>query len=154
MSCRRITLTLGTAAGGLLAAAFLLMAVAFADDDGLVPVQESLIPTEVTGDPPYSPDVITGQEEWIEYDFTTGVPNLNPDASVIGSVTETIIGSMVNNDFSDGGLDVDLLTYGNGYGLEWAELPGDGIFGPYEPTIGELIITPYGDFSFGPFDFP
>jgi hypothetical protein len=48
MNSSRITLTLGAAGGGLLAAAFLQTAVAFADTTGLVsPVGPSPSPTEV-----------------------------------------------------------------------------------------------------------
>lgn len=49
---RRITLTLGAVAGGLLAAAFLPMAVAFADEYDFVPDTTTLDTTQVEGYPP------------------------------------------------------------------------------------------------------
>ena len=155
MNPRRIPLTLGAAAGGLLAAAFLPMAVAFADDNGFVPLNATIVPTEVTGMPPGA-EVIMGQEDWIPWDFTTGQGSNEDEIS--GVDTETIMGSMTNNLFAAGNylevngpniifdsLTVDLFTFGNGWGLEWVDLP------PLQPStfgaeMGELLITPMGDF--------
>jgi hypothetical protein len=59
---RRVVLTLGAAAGGLLAAAFLPMAVAFADEYDFVPDTSTLDIAQVEGYPPLVNEV-TGTEE-------------------------------------------------------------------------------------------
>ena len=60
MNPRRISLALGAAAAGLLTAGFLPMAVASADEGIGVPDPNTFDPTQVTGDPPYSPEVVMG----------------------------------------------------------------------------------------------
>ena len=138
-----IVLAAGAAAGGLLAAAFLPMAVAFADDDiGFVPVDDTFVPTGVSGMPPSSADVITGQEEWIGYDFTT--KELNPDQSFSGVDTETITGSWTNNDFAASPLAIDLLTFNDGWAVEWVDITENPVVGN-AADVGELLITPLGD---------
>jgi hypothetical protein len=135
----------GAAAGGLLVSAFLPIAVAFADEDGYIPDPSTLFPiSEVTGFPPYSPEVVMGNESWSRFDFTTN-QMLVPD-QLLGPDTETIFGSFTNNDFSNGGVTVDLANFGGGWENEWIDLTG-GVGAP-----SDLLITPFGDFPlFGTF---
>jgi hypothetical protein len=145
LNTRRLALSLGAAAGGLLLGALLPTAVAFADEDGFVPDPSTLFPiTEVTGFPPYSPEEIVGNEQWSRFDFTTNQV-LVPD-QLGGPDTETIFGSFTNNDFSNGDVTVDLANFGGGWGNEWLDPTG---------TVGapsDLLITPFGDFPlFGTF---
>ena len=143
---RRLALTLGAAAGGLLLGALLptAVAVAVADIDGYLPDPSTLFPiTEVTGFPPYSPEEIVGNEQWSRVDFTTNQV-LVPD-QLIGPDTETIFGSFTNNDFATAGFAIDLANFGGGWGNEWLDLPSS-------TGISDLLITPFGDFPlFGTF---
>src|ERR1700736_2637921 len=101
---RRITLAPGASAGGLLVGTFLPMAVAFADDTGWAPDPSTLNPTDVSGFPPWSPEVITGHEAWSRFDFTTNTVTV-PD-QLDGVDTETIFGAFTNDDFSNGGVTI------------------------------------------------
>jgi hypothetical protein len=143
---RRITLALAAAAGGLLAGAILPMAVAFADDTGWVPDPSTLFPvTEISGFPPFSPEVLTGHESWNRIDFTTNTVTV-PD-QLEGTDTETIFGAFTNNDFSNGAFTIDFANFGGGWGNEWIEFANSTV-------ASDLLITPFGDFPlFGTF-FP
>lgn len=133
---RRIMLALGAAVGALAVGAFLPMTVAFADDSGWVPDPSTLNPTDVSGFPPWSPEVITGHDSWTRFDFTTNTVQV-PD-QLDGVDTETIFGSLTNNDFSNGAINIDFADFGSGWANEWITLPGTG--------ISDLLITPFGDF--------
>jgi hypothetical protein len=100
--------------------------------------------------PPYSPEVITGQETWFPVDFTTGQSNFADALS--GVDTETIFGSITNDDFAANtgvtdpnaaNLAVDLLSFGDGYALEWVD-EIDGAPGLSEQ--GLELLSPFGDF--------
>jgi hypothetical protein len=145
--CRRITRALGAAAGALTIIAFLPMAVAFADDNGWVPDPTTLFPvTEISGFPPYSPEVLTAHEAWSLFDFTTNTV-LVPD-QLDGLDTETIFGAFTNNDFSNGDITSDLANFGNGWENLWVDFTGS------TGAQSDLLITPFGDFPlFGTF-FP
>jgi hypothetical protein len=148
MSPRRITLTLGAAAGGLLAAAFLPMAVASADEVWYVPDPLSFDAiTAVTGLPPYSPEVVTGTENWVQFDFTTNtlVTPPSPFTTISGVDTETVFGSFTNNDFSNGRAFDDLANFGGGWENLWVDLLPGGGSGP-GLGVSDLLITPFGDF--------
>jgi hypothetical protein len=157
---RRITLSLGAVTGGLLAAAFLPMAVAVADEYDLTPDTSTFDPTSpVQGFPPYYSEV-TGTESWSFTDLTTNSVQVSDVFG--GTDKETTIGSFTNNDFSGtsgeiespgfavsgGGLDVDLANFGGGYENEFVDVPS----GADGAGLSDLLITPMGDFSlFGSF---
>lgn len=132
-------------AGRVAAAAFLSMAIASADEELLVPDTFSLQhSTQVTGDPPYSPEVVTGPESWSIFDLATNKV-IYPDL-LSGVDTLTISGSFTNNDFSDGFDLVDLTDFGGGWENEWF----DNVYGGLN---GDLMVTPFGNFElFGPAD--
>jgi hypothetical protein len=147
LSTRRLTLTVGAAAGGLLVGAFLPMAVAFADETGWVPDPTTFDETAVTGFPPYSPEVVTGTEQWSRFDFTTNHVTV-PD-QLIGVDTSTVFGSFTNDDFSNGASSIDFANFGGGWANEWIDIPGGT--GPGS-GISDLLITPFGDMPlFGTF---
>ena len=137
-SIRRLARTIGGAAGALLFGTVLPMAAALADEDGYLPDPSTLFPiSSVTGFPPYSPEVVTGYESWNFLDFTTNQV-LVPD-QLLGADTETIFGSLTNNDFSNGDFTIDFANFGGGWANEWLDLTGSG----GEPS--DLLITPFGD---------
>jgi hypothetical protein len=138
LNTRRLALSFGAAAGGLLVAAFLPMAVAVADDVGFAPDPSTLNPTDVTGFPPYSPEVVTAHEAWNGFNFTTNTVTLH---DVLDGVdTETIFGSFTNNDFSNADFTIDLANFGGGWGNEWFDALDAG------GAQSDLLITPFGDF--------
>ena len=113
-SIRRLARTIGGAAGALLFGTVLPMAAALADEDGYPPDPSTLFPiSSVTGFPPYSPEVVTGYESWNFLDFTTNQV-LVPD-QLLGADTETIFGSLTNNDFSNGDFTIDFANFGGGW---------------------------------------
>jgi hypothetical protein len=152
---RRTMLTLGAVAGGLLAAAFLPMAVAFADEYDFTPDIASFVPSQVEGYPPLINEV-TGAEYWNIFDLTT---NTTAFSNIMtGTDTETTIGSFTNDDylftgalsqigssgsiFAGGGTQIDLANFGFGFENEWMDIPS----GP-NAGISDLFITPFGDFE-------
>lgn len=145
---RPIALSLGMIAAGLLATAVLPMAVAFADEGIIVPDLTTLDPTGVTGDPPYSPEVITGTGDWSIYDLTTGSVK-TPDFFT-GTETHTVFGSFTNDILAASGANegysADLTNFGGGWENEWIDSPTDG--------NADLLVTPFGSFElFGTPDF-
>jgi hypothetical protein len=152
---RRAALTLGAAAGGLLAAAFLPMAVASADEYDLTPNITTFAPSQVEGYPPLI-NIVTGAESWGISDLTS---NTTPFSHVLdGTDTQTTIGSFTNDDwltngalsevgssssfFLSGGTQIDLANFGLGFENEWMDIPS----GP-DAGISDLLITPFGDFE-------
>jgi hypothetical protein len=156
----RMTLSLGAVTGGLLAAAFLPMAIAVADEYDLTPDTSTFDPTtNVTGFPPLYSEV-TGTESWSFTDLTTNSVQVADVFS--GSDKETAIGSFTKNDFSGAsgiienpsfavggvGLHIDLANFGGGYENELVDVPS----GADGAGLSDLLITPVGDFSlFGSF---
>ena len=156
MRRRHITLTLG--AGGLLAAGFLPMAVAFADDEGVVfePANGSYyldssgpLPPTVIDSGPIS--IGAGDEYW---DAVVGYDSANPIAypdALVGYEVYTTIGSFTNDDFIVGGLlpivpipigtHIDVADFGGGYANDWIDIPGTGL----GSGMSDLLITPFGD---------
>ena len=153
---RRITLTL--AAVGLVAAGFLPMAVAFADDEGVIfePSNGSYY-LDLTG--PLPPSVIdsgpisigAGDEYW---DAVVGYDSANPIAypdALAGYEVYTTIGSFTNDAFIvQGGLPIvpipegtliDVADFGGGYANDWIDVPGTGL----GSGVSDLLITPFGD---------
>jgi hypothetical protein len=157
---RRVTLTLGAVVGGLLAAGFLPMAVAFADQYDFTPDITTFVPTQVEGYPPLINEV-TGTEDWSLSDATTSTVKI-PDAFLLGTDTETTIGSFTNNDFLTANTDltfnsttsapdvaipgdsqIDIADFGGGFENEWVDVAGSG---SPDSGISDLLITPFGDF--------
>jgi hypothetical protein len=156
---RRVTLTVGAVAGGLLAAAFLPMAVAFADDFDVTPETGTFVPTQVEGYPPLD-NVVTGTEQWTPYDLTSQLPL---GVTINGVDTDTTIGSFTNDDFLETqpltlvngansvvfstDTQIDLANFGGGFENEWIDISS----GPDAGTA-DLLITPFGDIPlFGSF---
>ncbi len=143
-----VALTLTTVASGLLAASILSMAVASADEGIVAPDVSTFDPTQVTGDPPYTPEVVVGTEHWSELDLTT---NTVLDQDLLSGVdTQTTFGSFTNDDFAaSGSYTADLTNFGGGFENEWIESPATPGGG-----VADLLITPFGSFElFGPADF-
>ncbi|HEY2089644.1 MAG TPA: hypothetical protein VGH54_26930 [Mycobacterium sp.] len=154
-SQRRAMLTIGAVAGGLLGAAFLPMAVAFADTYDFTPDITTFAPTQVEGYPPLINEV-TGAENWGISDATTNTVRF-PDAFT-GIDTETTIGSFTNDDFLTNaglivlgpnssflvpsGTQIDLANFGLGFENEWLDVPSGANSG-----ISDLFITPFGNFE-------
>jgi hypothetical protein len=144
----RVAPTFATVAAGVLAASVLSMAVAAADEGIVAPDVGTFDPTQVTGNPPYAPEVVTGTEEWSELDLTT---NTVVQADLLSGVdTHTVFGSFTNDDFAaNGSYTADLTNFGAGFENEWIDSPGTPGTG-----VADLLITPFGDFElFGPADF-
>lgn len=158
---RRVALAIGAAAGGLLAAAILPVAVAVADDDfDFAPTTTSFDPTQVEGYPPLV-NVVTGTEYWSVFDMTD---NSEPFGSedLYGTDTVTTFGSFTNDDFLynpaipgltilgpgtteffiPSGTQIDLADFGGGFENEWIDMPANGT----GPGVSDLLITPFGDF--------
>jgi hypothetical protein len=150
---RRATLTLGAVAGGLLAAAFLPMAVAFADNYDFTPDITTFVPKQVEGYPPLINEV-TGAEQWNVSDLTTNTTSI-PDLFG-GTDTETTIGSFTNDDYLTNigilfnsnnfdlpsGTQIDLANFGLGFENEWLDISSGS-----NPGVSDLFITPFGDFA-------
>jgi hypothetical protein len=152
---RRATLTLGVIGGGLLAASFLPMAVAAADEFDFTPDITSFVPSQVEGYPPLINEV-TGAEQWRILDIATNTAPFGDDLS--GEDTATTIGSFTNDDYLTGsdlsasgfghsfdmpiGSQIDLANFGLGFENEWIDIPS----GP-DSGISDLFITPFGDFE-------
>jgi hypothetical protein len=150
----------GAVAAGLLATAFLPMAVAFADEYDFTPDTTTLVPSQVEGYPPLVNEV-TGYEYWNIYDLTQNDLPRGSDA-LQGTDTETTIGSFTNDDYlytnTFGGIEIegstsnfylpndaqiDLANFGGGFENEWIDIPANGT----DPGVSDLLITPFGDFS-------
>jgi hypothetical protein len=150
---RRIRSTIGAAAGGILAAAFLPVAVAFADDYTLVPESQE-VDTSVSGLPPL-------------YEVTMGTAQFGAENSALNTIygvfnadvtTFTTSSGFGNQEIVDtggqlGGLTVptgsifDFTNFGGGFENEYSDIDGTvGTFaGP--DTITDTFITPFGDFN-------
>jgi hypothetical protein len=142
--------------GGFLAAAFLPMAVAFADEYDLIPDITTFAPTQVEGYPPLINEV-TGVEKLSVFDLTTNTPLYTDLLS--GTDTVTTIGSFTNDDYLMSGsydaigtssvfvmpadTQIDLANFGGGFENEWIDIPSGGT----DPGASDLFITPFGDFA-------
>jgi hypothetical protein len=152
---QRRMFTIGAVTSGLLTAAFLPIAVAFADQYDFTPDPATFKLVEAEGFPPLINEV-TGPEQWNIFDVTTNtatVPGFIP-----GTDTQTTIGSFTNDDFVtnidthiigstatfdlSSGSQIDFANYGLGFENEWLDIPS----GPDAGT-SDLLITPFGDFT-------
>jgi hypothetical protein len=153
---RRIALTLGAAAGGLLAAAFLPMAVAAADEFAYEPDGSSFVqlPPSVVGEPipiSFPPFVVgeTGTEDFNVVDATSGITHFDAmqgDVEVtqfLGVATET---SFAESGWTftvpgalDPGTQIDLLQLPGGFG---SELIFSDLAGPL--GLEDILYSPFG----------
>ena len=154
MSKLRRSGILSALTGGLLAAAFLPMAVAVADEFDFTPDTTTLIPTQVEGYPPLINEV-TGSESWSIGDATTNT--VRASDVLAGKDTETTIGSFTNDDYLattgvtvlgttnfevPAGSQIDIANFGLGFENEWLDISSGS-----NPGISDLFITPFGDFE-------
>jgi hypothetical protein len=148
MNRRRIKFTLGAAAG-VLGAALLPMAVAFADTSDFQPDLTTFNPTNAIGYPPFDNELI-GTEDWSRIDLTSGVVQTKDFFE--GVDTQTTIGTFTNDDFlatvlsvtNFVGTQIDLANFGGGFENEWIDVPNT-VGAPFS-GISDLLITPFGDF--------
>ena len=174
MSSRRITLSLGAAGGGVLAAAFLQTAVAFADTTDFVsPVGPSPGPIEevFSFEPTGSETVTSSTDDLPFYETSTGTQEFDViETSLTGdptvgtfdaSVTDTDILGMTNVEdvvtsdlaASTGdptvGSVYDTLTFDNsGYSIVLTDIPSTTAGGA--PDITGAFDTPRGDYTLPP----
>ena len=175
MNSRRITVTLGAAGGGLLAAAFLQTAVAFADTTDFVsPVGPSPGPIEEvfnfeptgsetdvsTTDLPLGlGDISTGTQEFDVIDTSlTGNPTVGTfDASVTDTdiLGVTNVEDVVTSDLTAStgdptvGSVYDTLTFDDsGYSIVLTDIPSTTAGGT--PDITGAFDTPHGDYTLPP----
>ena len=152
----RLRVTLGAVAGGLLASAFLPIAVASADDYYYVPERDTFDATAVSGTPPFTPVEATGAERWGLLDATTGHESLS---ELTGTDTFTQFGSytndlLVNSGPRFGGDLYDLTNFGGGFENEWIDITTPILGAQATSGVSDLLITPFGDFQlFGDFPF-
>ncbi len=174
MNSRRITLSLGAAGGGLLAAAFLQTAVAFADTTDLVsPVGPSPGPIEevFSFEPTGSETVTSSTDDLPFYETSTGTQDFNViDTSITGDptvgtfdadVSYTDILGVTNSE--DGvtsdltgttgdptvGSVYDTLTFDNsGYSIVLTDIPSTTAGAA--PDITGAVDTPHGDYTLPP----
>jgi hypothetical protein len=127
MNSSRITLTLGAAGGGLLAAAFLQTAVAFADTTGLV----SPSPTDVFNFEPTGSQTVTSSTDDLPfYETSTGTQDFDViDSSITGDPT---VGS-----FDATVTDTDILGVTNVEEVVTSDLTGT----TGDPTVGSVYDT-------------
>jgi hypothetical protein len=160
----RITTTLGAAAGGLLAAAFLPMAVAFADDYTNDP-QTPLDVLSQSGNPFLSSEdsgvqffdvVDTTNSPTGEYDvvgqYYAAVndvygPNgdlLNQEQTVLAESGYGTTGAAPGDEPPQGSV-LDTTNFGSGFENEYSDLAGAGTGG--SNLITDTFVTPFGDFN-------
>jgi hypothetical protein len=154
---RRITHCLGAAVGGLLGAAFLPMAVAFADSYEIIPDPSST--EEITGffgEPATPPGVagsIQGQQLFEVFDTTTDKtvgtfdadestnPSLYDAANELLLVTKDVSGTAgtATGDTPPVGSVIDIRNYGDGYGTIYSALAS-----PEGDVLTKTLTTPFG----------
>jgi hypothetical protein len=149
----RTALTLGAAAGGLLAGAFLPMAVANADEYFYTPdPTETGVVTPAWGTSEFGEQIETGAA-WNTNDLSGG---LGIADSLYGNDTHTSIGTFSSDVFqvtesfpgdpgnlADGST-IDLSNYGLGFGNELVSATAGA--GDISQGIYDTAITPFGDF--------
>lgn len=151
VSTRHIWLTVGAAAGGLLAAASLSVGTAFADDSYTLIPQTDEVVTGISGFPPWYEDTI-GTAVFGAHQDNPPVTWGTFDAEVN---TLTTSFGFSNQEIVDiggqlGGLTVptgslfDFTNFGGGFENEYSDIVGT-LGAPN--TINDVFITPFGDFN-------
>jgi hypothetical protein len=152
MNRRLITVTVGAAAGVMLAAAFLPMTVARGDEFVYTVDSFAADPATEWGIPGLFGGA-SGTGTWSTDEFTSQPPGDFAD-SLAGTVTHTQIGLLtndvltVNEDTIEPGYlglgsTVDLTNYGFGFGNELVDAAP---YSDFAPGIYDTMITPFGDF--------
>jgi hypothetical protein len=118
------------------------VALTAGDTEVFLPDTTTFEPSVAEGFPPFD-EVLQGTETWNMAD---------PSVQLIGTDTQTTLGSFVNDDFlvSDGfsavghvpspGSEIDLANFGGGFENEYADLDGGR-------TITDTLITPFGNYT-------
>jgi hypothetical protein len=165
MITRRITLALGAAGGGLLAAAFLSSGVANADPDidvfGLAPITgqpETVV--AVSGLPPLDQQV-EGYQFFDFYTTPTGATTPVLDGNVDTDVSTFTTSGFTNTEYlvtaSSGGVGVAIPTDGSvldtssflGLTNNYSDIVGGTATAPTN-TITDTLVTPFGDVNLSP----
>ena len=158
MKTRRITFAIGAAGGGLLAAAFLPMAVAFADDFDYVQDPSYTPVTEYTlGLPPLYQSVV-GYDTFNWVDTTDSTPT---SSDVVGTFNADTYDTSTSWGWSNTELLVDradltgtypaigsvfdTANFGSGFENIYTDLVGAGTNGAN--LITDVFDTPFGDFA-------
>jgi len=162
MHRRHITRTLGAAAGGLMGAAFLPMAVAFADDYGIVPDPGStevvtgiygigVFGVQVLTTPPAVGGSVQGTQLFEAQDTTSGTSGtFNADEATLTDIfgnanEEVLITQDVSGSAPPVGSVFDTYTFaGSGFENIYSDLASTT---PGGDTISDTLVTPFGDFS-------
>ena len=160
MHRRRVTRVLGAAAGGLLGAAFLPAAAAFADSYEIIPdgaeTYTGVYGLENTA-PPAETGSIQGYQEFEVYDTSTNqvVGSFEADESnstdIAGDtntellVTQDLSGTVgtAAGDVPAVGSVIDVANYGSGYETVYTDL----ISSTGASVISDISVTPFGDFA-------
>jgi hypothetical protein len=151
---RRFTLTVAAAAGGLLAAAFLPLAVAFADDDYTLYAQGPEVDTSIRGLAPLYQDIVgtnvfeagQGNPVTIDGQFNADV---NTFTTSSGFENQEIIdtgGQLGSLSVPTGSL-FDFTNFGGGFENEYSDIEGTVGTLVAPNTITDTLITPFGDFN-------
>jgi hypothetical protein len=149
-----MTLTVAAAAGGLLAAAFLPVAIAFADDDYTLIPQGPEVITSASGFPPFYQDTV-GTDV-----FGAGQGNPVDIAGVFNADVNTFTTSsgfsnqeIVDTGGQGGAFTVptgsifDFTNFGGGFENEYSDIEGTVGTMVAPNTITDEFITPFGDFN-------
>ncbi|HXS87569.1 MAG TPA: hypothetical protein VN741_18230 [Mycobacterium sp.] len=154
MNRRRITFTIGAAAVGLLAAAFLPAAIAFADDQYTLIPEDVETVTSMSGMPPlYQETLGTNVFGVGDVPFTGTVERFNGEVDTFttswGFENQEIIvtGGQLGGHLVPTGSLFDYTNFGGGFGNEYSDI--EGYVGTFEGpnTITDTFITPFGDFN-------
>src|SRR5689334_3801147 len=148
----RISLTIGAAAAGLLAAAFLPMAVAFADDHySIVSNDDTPVITSETGWAPFFQEV-KGTDVFAANQGNPFHPlgEFNGQFDTVTTNTGFVNELILDTGGQAGGLSVptgsvfDFTNFGGGFSNEYADIAGT-MGSPN--TITDILTTPFGDFN-------
>jgi hypothetical protein len=155
---RRITFALGAAGSGLLAAAFLPIAVAFADDFDYAQDPSYTPVTEYTAGIPPAYQEVLGYDRFEWVDTTDSTSTTPDDVGTFNADTNYISTSWgwTNSELlvDQGGLSgthpevgsvFDTLNFGGGFENVYTDLVGAGTNGAN--LITDVFDTPFGDFA-------
>jgi hypothetical protein len=148
---RRLTLTIGGAAGGLLAAAFLPLAVAVADNSYTLDPQGPEVITQVSGLAPFYQETIgTNVFGADQGNPITTLGTFNADVTTVTTSWGFENQEIVDTGGQLGGLTVptgsffDFTNFGGGFENEYSDIIGT-LGAPN--TITDVFITPFGNFD-------
>jgi hypothetical protein len=151
---RRIALTVGVTAGGLLATALLTASVAAADDEYTLYSQAPEVITQTMGLAPFIQETVgTDVFGAGNSPLTTIYGTFNADVTTLTTSWGFENQEIVVTGGQLGGLSVptgslfDYANFGGGWGNEYSDI--NGWVPPFEDpnTITDTLITPFGDFN-------